>query len=591
MSRLGDNVFVRSSLHGSCRKFILLLGCVSMLSSMIAHDVYAKKNAYHYTMSPEELVSYYRDLRSGRHPVLTESSSDSIPSHKCGLWITAQLLSQWKNLTVIQREEIQTLIRRSSLQNNIVIGHFHIFYDTSGPNTPTLFDGTGTKIGDALAYVDSVGAIFNHVWDVEIRTLGFQKPPFESGDSCYNISISDRGNGDYGITNPTELISGTQIPERYSSNIDIDNDFIGSEYSAKGIQALRVTAAHEFHHAVQIGSYGLWSDDIYAYEITSTWMEDVVYTDVNDYYHYLKDYFNFFSSGLSFNYYDLYHGGYERCIWAHYLAKRFGIDIMRDVWTRMRSQPFLTSTDAALVNVGSNLKEAFAEFTYWNYFTADRADTVKYYSEGNYYPRFQPLQKTAFYNGDATIGGDISPFSSSMYEFEIPNDTLTAIIANIDVNNAINNNTTRQRIDITLSSQSLARPYYRFKNGLNAKINLGDTVVWRSMFSQESIRMDTSIIKQNTPCIEAAPNPFRLAEAKELLLPINADNASNASVFFYSSSLDLVYSGESIITYRLGKLVIVVTTSKIKSQLSSGIYFVVARTKNKDYQWKVAVIR
>jgi hypothetical protein len=126
---------------------------------------------------------------------------------------------------------------------------------------------------------------------------------------------------------------------------------------------------------------------------------------------------------------------------------------------------------------------------------------------------------------------------------------------------------------------------------LNAKINLGDTVVWRSMFSQESIRMDTSIIKQNTLCIEAAPNPFRLAEAKELLLPINADNASNASVFFYSSSLDLVYSGESIITYRLGKLVIVVTTSEIKSQLSSGIYFVVARTKNKDYQWKVAVIR
>jgi len=79
--------------------------------------------------------------------------------------------------------------------------------------------------------------------------------------------------------NPVDLISGTQ-PERYSSNIDINNDFIGSSFFTKGIQALRVTAAHEFHHAIQFG-YGWWgSDERYAYELTSTWMEDVVYTDV-----------------------------------------------------------------------------------------------------------------------------------------------------------------------------------------------------------------------------------------------------------------------------------------------------------------------
>jgi len=86
-----------------------------------------------------------------------------------------------------------------------------------------------------------------------------------------------------------DLISGTQIPERWTSDIDIDNDFIGSKYNAKGIQALRVTAAHEFHHAIQYG-YGWWGER-YPYELTSTWMEDVVYTDVNDYYQYLPDYF------------------------------------------------------------------------------------------------------------------------------------------------------------------------------------------------------------------------------------------------------------------------------------------------------------
>jgi len=560
----------------------LLLGSVSILSSMIAHDVYAKKKSCHSTMSPEELVSYYRDLRSGHRPVLIESSSDSNLSNKCSMWVTAQLLNQWKNLTATQRQEIQTLIRQHSSQNDKVIGHFHIFYDTSGPNTPTLFDGTGTQIGDALAYVDSVGAIFNHVWDVEIGTLGFQKPPFESGDSCYNISISDRGDGDYGITNPAELISGTQIPERYSSNIDIDNDFIGSSFFTKGIQALRVTAAHEFHHAIQIGSYGYWSDDVYAYEITSTWLEDVVYTDVNDYYQYLPNYFNLFSDGRSFNYYssDHYHyGGYERCIWAHYLAKRFGIDIMRDVWTRMRTQPFLESTNAALVSIGSNLQEAFAEFTYWNYFTANHANTEKYYPEGDYYPRFQPLQQTPFSNGTSNVSCDVEALSSSMYEFDLSQDTITVIIANVDVEAAKLRDLTKRSVGVTLSSQSLLPPYQQLKNGLKVQISVDNISMWRSFFSIDAVRKD------------ASPNPFRLTDARRLLLPIDDENVHTVKVYFYSSSLALAYSDDFSITYDYGTRLIVIPANKLQSKLASGVYFIFAKVSNKDYQWKVAVIR
>jgi hypothetical protein len=555
---------------------------MSVLSSMSVKDVYAKQ-VRHSTMSPEELVGYYRNLRSGRHPVLTESLYDSIPSDKCGLWITAQLLDQWKNLTAVQRQEIQTLIRQHSSQYDKIIGHFRIFYDLSGPNTPMLFDGTGKQIGDALAYVDSVGAIFNHVWNIEIDSLGFQQPPFESGDSCYNISISDRGNGDYGITNTVDLISGTQIPERYSSNIDIDNDFIGSNYTSKGIQALRVTAAHEFHHAIQIGSYGYWSDDFYAYEITSTWMEDVVYTDVNDYYQYLKDYFGDsnrypgFWQGWSFN--SGNYRGYERCIWAHFLAKRYGMDIMKDVWTRMRTQPFLESTDAALVNIGSNLQAAFAEFTYWNYFTADRANTVKYYSEGNHYPRFLPLQSTALYGTTVKLGGDVNPFSSSMYEFSTSSHIITSIVANIDIDAAKQNNTITQRVDVTLTSGPLSPPYQELKNGLKAKVTIAQDTLWKYFFFQQFLFPD------------ASPNPLRLSNAQRLLLPITDYSVPTADVYFYSSSLALEYKTVANTEYVSGNRVIVVRVSDLRSKLSSGIYFVIAKTKNNEYRWKVAVIR
>jgi hypothetical protein len=561
-----------------CSVILFFLAASSWASAQVVHPPRQ--------LSADQLLQYYRSLKD---PSQQGVLSNELHDGKCGLGIRAQVHSQWNAFSAQQKIELKQLMVVSSTQKERVIGRFKIFYDTSGHHVPALLDVNNQPLSNtAEAYVDSVGAIFNYVYSVEVDGLGYPAPPHEQGDSCYRIIIQDMT--DYGFTDWAEPnLNPSGDPPRYACFVQIDNDF--KEQNTKGINALKVTAAHEFHHVIQVGSYGYRDNDLFAYEITSTWMEDVVYTDVNDYYYYLQNYFNFFSDGLSFNYYDLDHGGYERCIWAHYLAKRFSPSIMRDVWTRMRTQPFLESTDAALVSIGSNLQTAFAEFTYWNYYTADRADTVKYYSEGNHYPRFQPLQKTAFNNADITIGGDVFPLSSSMYEFDVPHDTITAIIANVDVSNARNNDTTKQKVDITLSSQSLAQPYYKFKNGLNAKITPEDTTAWRSVFSQESTRIDSSVIKPNMFRLEASPNPFRLAEAKELLLPINADNANNASVFFYSSSLDLVYSGESIITYRLGKLVIVVAASEVKSQLSSGIYFVVARTKNNDYRWKVAVIR
>jgi len=113
--------------------------------------------------------------------------------------------------------------------------------------------------------------------------------------------------------------------------------------------------------------------------------------------------FNTFSQGISFNAFIIGIGGYERCIWAHFLAKRFSPNVMKDIWTAMGTltfpagtDVFLISTDLALPTYGSNLQEAFAEFTKWNYFTADRANTQAYYPEGDRYPRFPPFGRNHF---------------------------------------------------------------------------------------------------------------------------------------------------------------------------------------------------
>jgi hypothetical protein len=542
----------------------------------------------------EQLLNYVRTRST--HSLLTGASEEALRADKCGFWIQAQLVNRWKEFSEVQKIELSMLMQAGIMQRDTIIGHFRISFDTSGTNTPAMLDGNNLPIPNSWnAYVDSVGKIFNRVWDVETGELGYAVPPLEDGNSVYNISIANLGSRDYGfmIFDESTRINPGEDPPRYWSSIQIDNDYEPSLRYTFGINALKVTAAHEFHHAIQIGSYGFWGNDIYAHEITSTWMEDVVFTEVNDYYQYLEDFFGNqnrttgFWQGLSFISSNPFSHGYERCIWGHYLAKRFGDTCMTKVWEKMRLQPFLESTDAVLMSRGSNLQTAFAEFTNWNYYTADRADIVKYYSEGNHYPRFQPLQKTAFYNADATIGGDVSPLSSSMYEFDLASsDTLTAMIANIDVNAAELGQTLTKRVDVTLSSQALISPYYELENGLKAKIVVADFLLWQGFFSQSSTLQ--YVLKRLS---NLAPNPFRINNDHQLFLPVNEDETGLAKVYLYSSSLSLVYTAEVNVTYQNKSMVVAVSGADLKSKLSSGVYFVIAKTKNNEYRWKVAVIR
>jgi hypothetical protein len=554
-------------------RWLKYLSFVVLLFSAATAPVIAKDGGTSKRITTDQLIN---SLRSIKNPSLQKvESGESAQDVKCGFGIRAQIVSRLKEFSQAQRAELSVLMKADVLQSDTIAGHFHIFYDTTGINEPALLDNNNQRIsGTAKAYIHFVAQIFNHVWDVEINQMGYSAPPLES-DSLYKVYVEDMT--DYGTTNFDEStrINSGQNPPLYWSSITIDNDFQETPYYTHGINALEVTAAHEFHHAIQIGTYGFWEDDIFAHELTSVWMEDIVYTDVNDYYQYLKDYFgdssmnSGFWQGLSFN--SDFTNGYERCIFAHCIAKIFGSDIMKDIWTGMRTLPFLESTDAALLTRKYSLQSSFAEFTKWNYYTADRADTVNYYPEGNHYPRFKPLQTTTFYN---TTSGNVEPLSSSMYEFDLQQDTITAIIANLDVSSAINRNTTQQRIDVTLSS------------GLQTKISAANLSLWSSFFIQSSTRTDIPRLQSN-----AAPNPFQLAEAPWLKLPINQDEAKTAEVFFFTSSLQLVYSGFLSVNNEDGFRAILVPTSEVKSKLSSGIYFILAKTANSDYKWKVAVIR
>ncbi len=526
-----------------------------------------------------------------------KSSKEPTETMKCGTPMFAQMSIQWQILSPQVQFELKQLTQRPVRQKDKLSpsGKFRIHYDTTGIHTPALISASNQRLPNTYeAYVDSVAKIFEFVFDVEINQLGYERPPsdgMEGGGPEYDVYIENLDQQTFGYT-AWEPMAATGGNERYPTYIVIDNDYLG--YRTSGFNGLKVTAAHEFHHAIQIGAYGIWTNipnrDFYFYEITANWMEDVVFTNINDYYYDLPLYFrgfrDFQNRSYSFTFYDTYQfAGYERSVWAHFLSKRFGIDVMKMIWNGMKTAPFLKSIARVLSDRGSDLATEFATFAYWNFFTADRADTVRFYPEGKNYPRFLP-NATATYNGfSSSISTAGYPLSSQFFEFRLGSDTLTAVVANINLNAAMQYSGSVQPLGIQLSSNLPGVPYQNLSNGLKAGFSTDVLSSWNTLYLFSSTKNDAKL------AADASPNPLRLSVAPVLTLPVRGSNNSDAEVFFVSSSFDLRFSSRYPIADVLGNRYVYVPTKDLQSSVSSGIYFVVVHCTDAEFRWKVAVIQ
>ncbi len=521
------------------------------------------------------IAAQFRAVRAGERPSLADG--------KCGFSWAARMATAARRATPADAQALFSLMQPAAMQADTVIGHFRIAFDSTGIDAPALLDGSGQRIpGSALAFVDSVGRIFNEVWSVEVDRMGFDPPPL-AVDGYYHLTIREEGTSYYGMTNFEDPpINPGATPLRYNTNIEIDNDFKG--FYSSGMKGLEVTAAHEFNHAIQVGAYGFWDADVYAYELTSTWLEDAVYPGVNDYFQYLNDFFTGFRAGRSF--YDPTYPGYERCVWGHFLAREFGVRTMPSVWKRMAEERFLPATDAALRALGSDLADAFAEFAYWNYYTADRADTARFYPEGWAYPRFVPAQEVDFIGGSASAQVSAFPLSLTMDAFAVQGDTLTTLVTNTDVASALAASTTASAVTIKVSTGNPGVPYQVLGDGLRVGISGTDTPNWRSEYFSASLRGDAPRMAG-----DPFPNPVVVNRDRQLFLPVDgAAVGQSAEVLMLSTSMNRVLQREFPVVADRGRSGIIVPTDLLDGA-SSGVHFVTARIAGKAYLWKVAVIR
>ena len=481
-------------------------------------------------------------------------------------------------------------------------GKFRIHYDTTGFDAPSMITSgpNSQKIPNSVEqYIDSVGACFDYAWKFEIDTLGFLPPPSDGtqgGGPEYDVYVSQRGTGDFGGTfwdETIDIIKNGIQNKTYSSYIGIDNAFFG--FRTSGMDGLRITAVHEFHHACQLGNYGIWdtsivpNSDFYFYELSAVYMERVAYSGSHDYYFDLPAYFQRFRDGqsrsLSFSTYTQQYLGYERSIWAQFLSQRFGRDIIRQVWTGISLDPVLTSTAKVLQRYGSTLESEFAQFGFWNYYTADRAQAGKYYDDAANWPRFVPNIAPTFGGLSASVSSSGLPLSTQFCEFAITGDTVTAILVNTNAAGAVVLNPPSTAYQLLLTSANATAPYITVGRGLTLSFFPADQSQWKTLYLKSSTKSIASI------AADAFPNPVRVSHDSKLNLPVGGSTEKRAVVYFLNAAMELVLSLEYDVTESFGSRLLSVPASDLRDGIPSGVYFVKATCGEKEFQWKVAIIQ
>ncbi|MDF1544496.1 MAG: hypothetical protein P1R58_05270 [bacterium] len=323
------------------------------------------------------------------------------PAEKCGMWAALEYSLNYnqldKDLLLAMNAPV---LARPVLDNRYDSpgGKFKVHYTKNGSDA--VWQADKDSDGDGVPdFVESTASILDNVYNHIIVNLGYPSPPTDGsqgGDERYDVYLRDLGGAAYGFTYTVDSIVAPDTSTfLYTTYMELDNDYQELQaYKDRPLDAIKVTAAHEYFHAVQFGIEGK-EFEIFLYvvdgetrarampywmEMSSVWMEEEVYDDINDYYYYLPFFYN--EPYQSLQQFRDGTGGihsYASGIFPLYLSEKHGPDVIHDIWMKCADTlgpTFLTAAGAVLDSItGDSMswRRAVNEFAVWNFFTGQRA--------------------------------------------------------------------------------------------------------------------------------------------------------------------------------------------------------------------------
>jgi len=294
-------------------------------------------------------------------------------------------------------------MKTAMMQNYYDTEHFRIHYDISGYNA---VDTTGSDGDSVPIYIETMGEVFEEVYNHEINKLGYTPPPNDNGDGGSNaFDIYVQRMNAYGFTIYGNLVGDnenspiTKENNAYTSHMKMNSNYEG--FPNTELENIQVTAAHEFFHAIQLGYDG--EEEIWLLEATAVWMEEENYDDVNDCYQYMIPWFEQPHISITQNFgYDLH--AYGSFILFKYIDEHLGgNEIIRKTWENSRiyngyqdgEDYSILEIDLALKEKGYSFKEALNNMVIANsilssdanagIYAYEEAQGYKDYREESYY--------------------------------------------------------------------------------------------------------------------------------------------------------------------------------------------------------------
>lgn len=448
---------------------------------------------------------------------------------KCGFGIVNEVKRNFNNFSPKQRNILAAFLQRPTMDTSFVTpsGKFRIHFNKSGSDAPLY---------DLKEFAKAADSSYNF----EIKVLGYPPPPKDNGaggDDLYDIYIQNLSR-DYGYTETDEALSDNT----FTSFTVIDHEF-GTGFYTHGINAARVTIAHEFHHAIQMGNYIYRQSDRFYHEITSTAMEEFVFDSVNDYYNYINTYFTNLEKSFGNTTSD---GGYSRAIWNIFLKDRFGFPILKRVWEIMKQKRALEAIGDAIQENNSSFKVELSRFGQWCYFTGLRALPGKYFKEAANYPLIKPMMVTRFTKPNSVLNVTSEAASNNFLVFSDNSlgtlDTLVSLVSNCDIAGGISLPVSTLPFTYTLSSQENSG-FRNIVNGFFSKLDSGNKFLLSESNIWNNVLVDSGQIA--TEEIDYAyPQPFRYSANANIFFPSAKSSDGIAELNIYSIDMNLVYSAQ-----------------------------------------------
>jgi hypothetical protein len=275
--------------------------------------------------------------------------------------------------------------------------HFCMHWVKTTADAPPLADSNHNGVPD---YVETMDGVFEHVYAVENVELGWKPPKTDGSRGCHanapsncagktDVYIKEVGSqGIYGYSAPDP---GQKGVHQYAYLV-MDDDYNATQfpaYNGDPLKPMEVTAAHEYNHVLQF-NYDT-AQDTWMFESTATWMEDRVYTDVNDYLQYLTPW-----SQMTFVPLTYFSGDgndplnvkvYGDAVWNRWLQTHFGDDTIRDAWAGSRTtKPTSFAPGAYDKSLRARGSSFYSSFTAFATDTAEWRASNTAFAEGATFP-------------------------------------------------------------------------------------------------------------------------------------------------------------------------------------------------------------